>query len=103
KAPPGTEPSREASIGRFLYSESFLEALADGWTHHTGGGEYYHVDGLKRQMEQRGVVYCRFTGARLDMGTPEGFLRALIRHAGDNPFYREILREEISRLPPETT
>ena len=103
KAEPGTEPSREASIGRFLYSEGFIEALADGWNRHSGGGEYYHVDGLKAQMKERKVVYCRFTGTRLDMGTPEGFLRALIRHASDNPQYREILAEEVSKLPSEQT
>ena len=101
KAPPGTEPSREASIGRFLYSASFLEALADGWAHHDGESEYYHVEGLKRQMKDRGVVYCRFTGVRVDMGTPEGFLRAFVHHVADNPLYREILQEEISRLPPD--
>lgn len=98
KPAPGTEPSREASIGRFLYAPGFLEALAEGWEHHTGAGEYYHVYGLKKQMDEGKVVHCRFSGDRLDTGAPEGYLRALVRYASGRPEYLSVLEEEISRL-----
>ena len=102
KAPPGQEPSKEASIGRFLYNEGFIQALEEGWRRHLRGeraaNEYYHVDGLKKQMEDRKVVYCRFTGDRFDTGYPEGFIRAMIRYASTRPEYAGVLKEEVSRL-----
>jgi UTP--glucose-1-phosphate uridylyltransferase len=98
KATPGTEPSREASIGRFLYSEGFLDALAEGWERHTGTREYYHVYGLQKQMEAGKVVYCRFSGERLDTGAPEGYIAALVRYASMVPEYRDLLRDAVKRI-----
>lgn len=98
KPAPGTEPSREASIGRFLYSDGFLDALAEGWERHTGDGEYFHVYGLERQIERQQVVHCRFSGERLDTGAPAGYLRALVRYASTIPEYRDTLKQEVDRM-----
>jgi UTP--glucose-1-phosphate uridylyltransferase len=38
----GKEPSREASIGRFLYAPDFLDQLAMEWSRH-GAGEFFHT------------------------------------------------------------
>ena len=101
KAEPGTEPSREASIGRYLYSAGYLDALARGWELHNGRGEYYHVYGLQEQMKERKVVRCRFTGTRLDTGAPDGYLKAILTHAAGIPEYREILTEMLRDLLSE--
>ena len=38
----GKEPSREASIGRFLYAPDFLDVLEAEWKRH-GTGEFFHT------------------------------------------------------------
>ncbi len=96
KAPPGTEPSKEASVGRFLYSKGYLDALAEGWSRHTGEGEFYHVYGLKKQMEHRKVVFKRIEGERLDIGAPEGYITAILRYAAMNPEYRSLIEREVA-------
>ena len=97
KPEPGTELSKEASIGRFLYSEGYLDALAEGWRKHDGRGEFHHVYGLKKQMENRKVVYKRVEGERLDTGAPEGYLRAILHYASEVPELRSVLDEELRK------
>ncbi len=90
-------PSREASIGRFLYTPDIFDYLEEGWNAHSGG-EYYHVYALKRLMEQHKVVYSRVRGTRLDTGAPEGYFQAILRYAAENPELRAILLSEAARL-----
>ncbi|MFP4383920.1 MAG: UTP--glucose-1-phosphate uridylyltransferase [Spirochaetia bacterium] len=93
KPPKGTEPSHEASIGRYLYTPDFFRELEEGWKIHQkeGTGEYYHVYPLTKQLERNGVVYKRIEGKRYDTGTPEGFLTALGAYCGDIPEFRDAL------------
>ena len=98
KPAPGTEKSREASIGRFLYNEGFLEELKAAWEHHSGDGEFYHVGGIARQIEKRQVVHRRLDGVRVDTGTPEGYLRALVRYLARFPDLQAVLENELSSL-----
>jgi len=90
-------PSREGSIGRFLYTPDIFEYLQEGWEKHTGG-EYYHVYALKKLMAQNRVVHKQVDGLRLDTGAPEGYLRAILKYAALDPELREIIREEASLL-----
>lgn len=92
KPAPGTAPSREASIGRYLYTPDIFDALEEGWRIHTGK-EYYHVYGLKRLMERDRVVFKQLEGERFDTGTPEGFLKTLVYVASQRPELRSILKE----------
>lgn len=95
KPAPGTELSREVSIGRFLYNPGFLPALTDGWKSFAGRGEYYHVEGIKRQISQKQVVFRRADGTRVDTGTREGYLRALALHLNAYPELKRLLRSEL--------
>lgn len=97
KPAPGTEPSQEVSIGRYLYTPEFFDYLAEGWEKHESG-EYYHLYGLQKQMDQNGVVFKQLDGERLDTGEPAGFLRALIKHASKDPELRKILLTEVEKL-----
>ncbi len=97
KPAPGKEPSREASIGRYLYSYELFKLLEDGWDLHRGG-EYYHTYALKQLMMQGKVVYKRTVGERLDTGTPEGYLRAILRYAGERPEMKKVITEEVKHL-----
>jgi UTP--glucose-1-phosphate uridylyltransferase len=123
KPTPGTEPSREVSIGRYLYTPDIFENLQEGWEKHIGSagsraakgsasegtampgayaaadtaakGEYYHTYALKQLMKQNRVAYKRTEGLRLDTGTPEGYLRAILRYASERPELRAVLEEEL--------
>lgn len=97
KPAPGTETSKEASIGRFLYTAEIFEYLQEGWELHTGG-EYYHIYALQKLMDQRKVVFSPVEGERLDTGTPQGYLRAILAAAKQDPALLEILQEELQQL-----
>ncbi len=90
-------PSREGSIGRFLYTPDIFEYLQEGWNKHVDG-EYYHVYALKKLMAQNRVVHKQVDGLRLDTGAPEGYLRAILKYAALDPELREIIREEAAIL-----
>lgn len=96
KPAPGTEPSKEVSIGRYLYTPEFFDYLEEGWKRHPGG-EYYHLYALEKLMKEGRVVYKRTEGQRLDTGAPEGYLEAIIAYASNIPNYREHLQEIVKK------
>jgi len=92
KPAPGTEPSKEVSIGRYLYTPEFFTFLEEGWKCHTGG-EYYHLYALQKLMDAGKMVYHPVEGLRLDTGEPAGFLSAILNHASRTPELRQIIAE----------
>jgi UTP--glucose-1-phosphate uridylyltransferase len=91
KAPPGTEPSKEASLGRFLYTPEVFPALEAGWKKHDPGkGEYFHTPAVCALAAQGKVVFKRWEGERLDTGKPDGFFRSLLRYAQTVPELKEV-------------
>ena len=98
KPAPGTEKSREASIGRYLYSEDFLDKLEEAWNTRDGDGEFYHVEGILRQIAERRVVIKPLEGTRVDVGTPEGYLKALVRYVAQDPRLLELLKTEMADI-----
>ncbi len=97
KPPAGQAPSKEVSIGRYLYTPEFFHYLQEGWEKHQGG-EYYHIYALTKLMEQNKVVFKETEGERLDTGEPAGFLRATLRYAAGDPELLKIIKEEASLL-----
>jgi UTP--glucose-1-phosphate uridylyltransferase len=93
KPPRGSEPSREASIGRFLYTPDFLEQLAEEWKNH-GEGEFFHTSAVRALARRNRVVFSRVQGERLDTGEPGGYLEAIIRYADSVP----ELKKELQRI-----
>jgi UTP--glucose-1-phosphate uridylyltransferase len=82
KPPRGQEPSREASIGRFLYAPDFLDQLEGEWKNRDEiGGEFWHTPAVLALAKKGRVVYKRVEGERLDTGTPAGYIGAFIRYA----------------------
>ncbi len=92
----GTEPSREVSIGRYLYTKEFFDYLEEGWAKHEGG-EYFHIYALNKLMVAGKVVFKRLSGERLDTGEPEGYLDAILRYADTVPSLRAVVDEFIDR------
>jgi UTP--glucose-1-phosphate uridylyltransferase len=97
KPPIGKAPSKEVSIGRYLYTPQFFQYLEEGWQKHSGG-EYYHVYALTKLMNEGKVVFKETEGERLDTGDPSGFLRATLRYAAKDPELLSILKEETKGL-----
>ena len=89
----GQEPSREASIGRFLYTPDFLDELASQWKQHREG-EFFHTPAVLALAKKGRVVFHRVEGQRLDTGEPGGYLEAIIRYAQSVP----ELSKELERI-----
>ncbi len=104
KPAPGQAPSREVSVGRYLYTPEVFAFLHQGWEQHiaapnsAAAGEYYHTYALQQLMDRDRVVYSRTAAERLDTGSPAGYLQAIIRYAARFPEYRTVLKEELARL-----
>ena len=79
KPAPGTAPSREASIGRYLYTPEIFTALREAWSKHSGPGEFYHVDGLKKLCAEGKVVFKRLEGDRYDIGNQKRKIKTTIK------------------------
>jgi UTP--glucose-1-phosphate uridylyltransferase len=92
KPEPGKEPSREASIGRFLYTSDFLDLLEAEWGRH-GTGEFFHTPAVLALARQGRVVFHRMQGERLDTGEPAGYLEAIIRYAKTVPELNRVLSQ----------
>ena len=91
KAPPGTEPSKEASLGRFLYTPEIFPALEAGWKKHDPStGEYFHTPAVNALAAQGKVVFKRWEGERLDTGKPDGFFKSLLQYAQTIPELKEV-------------
>jgi UTP--glucose-1-phosphate uridylyltransferase len=86
KPAPGKEPSREASIGRFLYAPDFLDQLEREWEKgRKAEGEFWHMPALAALAGKNRVVFKRLEGERLDTGEPAGYINAFIRYAEMRP------------------
>jgi UTP--glucose-1-phosphate uridylyltransferase len=95
KPPRGKEPSREASIGRFLYAPDFLDVLETEWKRHDTG-EFFITPALVELAARGRVVYRRVQGERLDTGAPAGYLEAIIRYARTVPELNTVLERLMS-------
>ncbi len=96
KPPKGMEPSKEASIGRFLFLPEIFKYLEEGWKKHTKtqkAGEYYHIHALKALMGNGKVVFKQVEGERLDTGEPAGYFRAILKYAVTVPEFKQVLDE----------
>jgi UTP--glucose-1-phosphate uridylyltransferase len=96
KPPKGNEPSREASIGRFLYAPGFLDELAEQRKRH-GSGEFYHTPAVRALAKRGRVVFRRVEGERLDTGEPAGYLEAVLRYAETRPDLAPALEAALTR------
>jgi UTP--glucose-1-phosphate uridylyltransferase len=94
----GEAPSNQASIGRFLYTPHFFELLAqEAAKFDMNKGEFYHVHGLNRMMQLGKVENVAFSGRRLDVGEPAGYLEATFAYAQSHSEYASILRDLIKK------
>jgi len=100
KPPAGQAPSSLVSLGRYLYTPDFLEALAEGWAaHDPGSGEYYPMAATNALASEGRVVARVVDCPRWDTGEPLGFLKAVTEVAlareDIGPAYAAWLRERL--------
>ena len=98
KPPLGEAPSKEVSIGRYLYTPDIYAYLEEGLASHEFG-EYDHTYALKKLVAEGKVVYKRIDGLRYDVGEPEGYLRAMIQYAMQVPELAAVIRQELDITP----
>lgn len=93
KPAPGTAPSNQAVIGRYLLTPAVmrhLNAKSIG-----AGGEIQLTDAIAHELTQTpgSVIGCRFEGQRYDCGSKAGMLKAIVAIALSRPDLRDEFRE----------
>lgn len=92
KPAPGTEPSRVVAFGRYLYTADLFPALRETREAFQGAGEFTQTDAINLMASRGQVVVKRFEGKLLDVGTPMGYLQAIV----ESGLHREEFREEFA-------
>ncbi|MBN2442767.1 MAG: UTP--glucose-1-phosphate uridylyltransferase [Spirochaetales bacterium] len=92
KPAPGTEPSKEATIGRYLFTPEIFTLLEQGLANHKKG-EFYHIDAIRSLAKAKKLVFIKTTGTRLDIGEPAGYLEAVFTYARMMPGYEDVLSQ----------
>ncbi|MCC5991810.1 MAG: UTP--glucose-1-phosphate uridylyltransferase GalU [Rhodobacteraceae bacterium] len=87
KPAPGTEPSRLASIGRYVLEPEIFDILRDQPPGH--GGEIQLADAINTRAARGHVRAQTLKGQRYDCGSKLGYLQAVVDFALDHPDYSE--------------
>jgi len=94
KPRPGTQPSQNAIIGRYILTPrifEMLETITPG-----AGGELQLTDGIKALLQHEKVYGFSYEGKRHDAGDKQGFLRATVefglKHNQLGPDFRAWLK-----------
>jgi UTP--glucose-1-phosphate uridylyltransferase len=99
KPAPGTAPSNQAVIGRYILTAPImrhLNAKAVG-----AGGEIQLTDAIARELAENpgSVLACRFDGVRYDCGSKAGMLQATVAIALSRPELSEEFRDFLATDP----
>lgn len=94
KPAPGQAPSDLAIMGRYVLTPGVMEALRA--TPPGAGGEIQLTDGIGGVLASELVWGLEFEGELLDVGTPQGWLRTLLRVAATDPALGPVLREALA-------
>ncbi len=86
-------PSLLAIMGRYVLTPAVMEALEH--TRPGAGGEIQLTDGIAGALDDGPVWGLEFEGELLDVGTPEGWIKTLVRTARDHPTFGPALRQAL--------
>ena len=91
-------PSNLAIIGRYILSHKVMTAL-DDLKDHTESDELQLTDGIAQMIRKGEKLFAyKISGMRYDIGTPLGWIKAIIGIASQDPRYSGQVREFISTL-----
>jgi len=91
KPAPGTQPSQNAIIGRYILTPRIFEMI-EGITP-GAGGELQLTDAIKALLQHEKVYGYSYVGKRHDAGDKQGFLRATVELGLKHPQLGADLRE----------
>jgi UTP--glucose-1-phosphate uridylyltransferase len=97
KPAPGTQPSQNAIIGRYILTPrifSLIENITPG-----AGGELQLTDAIKALLQHEKVYGFSYQGKRHDAGDKQGFLRATVELALKNEKLGPDFRAWLKNLP----
>ena len=86
-------PSLLAIMGRYVLTPAVMEALEH--TRPGAGGEIQLTDGIAGALGDGPVWGLEFEGELLDVGTPEGWIKTLVRTARDHPTFGPALQQAL--------
>ena len=88
------------AYGRYLYTAEIFAALKTS-REQAGPGEFTQTAAINRLAGQGRVAVRRFEGKVLDVGTPLGYLEAMVSYGLHRPEFREdllaYLRQVVAR------
>lgn len=94
KPSPKDAPSHLAVVGRYILSHKIFQALEA--VHEDVNQELQLTDGISQMLHMNEKVFAvKVQGVRYDIGTPEGWIKANIGCALQDPRYSKIIQEFI--------
>jgi len=96
KPKPGEEPSKQISIGRYLFTPEIFDYLKERNKSHQKG-EFFITEGILELISRGEAVSYSFDGTRLDTGTPAGFLDAVLEYSLTRAEFKQVLMDFIKR------
>lgn len=97
KPKPGTQPSQNAIIGRYILTPRIFEMLEQ--VQPGAGGEIQLTDGIKALMQYEKVYGFTYEGKRHDAGDKLGFLKATVEFALKNEQLGDKFRAWLKEFP----
>ncbi|MCF0248295.1 MAG: UTP--glucose-1-phosphate uridylyltransferase [Synergistes sp.] len=86
-------PSNLAIMGRYLLSPSIFSHLKK--IRRGAGGEYQLTDAISSMLEEEPVYAMIYKGRRLDCGVKEGWIKATVTLALEDPELRSVVLEAL--------
>ncbi len=97
KPKPGTQPSQNAIIGRYILTPRIFEMIEDITP--GAGGELQLTDAIKALLQHEKVYGFSYEGKRHDAGDKQGFLRATVEFALKHPQLGPDFRAWLKTFP----
>ena len=97
KPKPGTQPSQNAIIGRYILTPRIFEMI-EGLTPGVGG-ELQLTDAIRALLKYEKVYGFTYEGKRHDAGDKLGFLKATVEFALKHPALGEDFRGWLKSFP----
>jgi UTP--glucose-1-phosphate uridylyltransferase len=93
KPHPDQAPSLLAIMGRYVLTPAVMDALET--TTPGAGGEIQLTDGIAGALGDGPIWGLEFEGELLDVGTPEGWIKTLVRTAREHPTFGPALEQAL--------
>ena len=94
---PGQTSTRQASVGRYIFTQNFLPLLKQ--TKAKPNGEIWLTDAIDKQIEQDKVFACPISAQRYDSGNPLELFKTTLAFAAQDPQMKEQIENFANKKP----